>query len=145
MQPDNGSNQWICPKCKCIFPKPGSGKCPFCDIELQSKIDEPELVNRLKAEIEFFKEREKAIVNELSVADGGEYRADILSAIEKLKTERDRAFFQLAKAVDALKMVREELRYAPCRDNKEHTLCLKCKAEEIADKVLSEIGAVHDI
>jgi hypothetical protein len=41
--------------------------------------------------------------------------------------------------INALKLCREELRYAPCRDNPERTLCLKCRAEKVADEVLAEL------
>lgn len=28
---------WICPKCRCEFPKRGSGFCPFCKGEIELK------------------------------------------------------------------------------------------------------------
>jgi hypothetical protein len=48
--------------------------------------------------------------------------------------------------INALKLCREELRYAPCRDNPERTLCLKCKAEKVADDALATLqgGGINE-
>ena len=32
-----------------------------------------------------------------------------------------------------------ELEYAPCRDNPEHTLCLKCRTQQLIMDMLNEI------
>jgi len=39
---------------------------------------------------------------------------------------------------NALRMALEELRHAPCRDNPQHSCCLKCAAEREIEAVLTD-------
>lgn len=50
--------------------------------------------------------------------------------IKKLKRE-------VAGLREALKLSLAELSFAPCRDNPDHSYCLKCRAAKIADQALA--------
>ena len=43
---------------------------------------------------------------------------------------------------NALKLSQIELTFAPCRDNPEHTICLKCQAEKRILETIGDSGAV---
>lgn len=42
--------------------------------------------------------------------------------------------------LEAAKLALEELRHAPCRDNRSHTLCLKCAAQRKLEEALATWG-----
>lgn len=47
-------------------------------------------IERLQAEVRYYKDREQSIITACErVADGGQYRADIVGAIERIRRQRD--------------------------------------------------------
>lgn len=66
-------------------------------------------IDRLQGDVRHLKDREQSIITACErVADGGQYRADIVSAIERIRRQRDergdllREFVEVAKANEFL-------------------------------------------
>lgn len=68
-----------------------------------------EQIRHLKHAVDFYRDREKHYAKLLSVTDGGQYRADWDSAIDRLVRERDEAVAALRRAVDAQNHVIQQL------------------------------------
>jgi hypothetical protein len=98
----------------------------------------------LRARLAAAEVREGTLRDEISTIRNYTYKYPLNPGMKGIEVACEKALSTPPPArreamINALKLCREELRYAPCRDNPERTLCLKCRAEKVADEVLAEL------